>query len=413
MSVLAPLAAAVPPPLYAEVASLTVPPEFAVIVAAVVRLAGRVALESRETTVERRFAARGPNVRMPIGLLVMCLVLVVIVSLTAHGARQGSITDVLTVLVELVSCALVYKLAADLDVFDFARWRGAWTLIVVLAVSLGLMERGRGTYLLPAGQGIFHPGYRDGVVRAQAFFPHPIVFGVSVAAITLMWLLDRTTTKVRILVGAAGILGLLLSDSRGPLAASVIAIAAATAFRFVPKNVPRSAISLALGGLAVAVSIYFSSLPSVYVGGANESEASSQYRIALIQVGSQVVSANPFGLGPGALPPGLLLVDSVYGVLDLAHSVDNTYLIVALQYGLIGLGLVIIVAVSIARRATLRRFYGAEPRLALFAVLVLFAAEGFSVSEFSWVSLTAILGAVCGLLCSQRISTGSTMVARV
>jgi hypothetical protein len=321
-----------------------------------------------------------------LGLLSFCLLLI-------FGVRDGSFASALHVTVQygLATVAFLYALSQDRTI------QRTWCLVGlsfvltsgVVAVFELLFQQN-----FFSGPGVFHAPLRYGSVRAQGFFPHPIVFGVFGAfAVTLaMSALGRLRLVWCVIAFGFGAFALYSSGSRGPLLAMTVACLLVVLLRASQPRFVRAL--LVVGGALLTFRVLtLLASPSRSVVGADEAEVSSSYRVALLQIGLERVVQAPLGYGPGELPYGLLSVSSQYGLLDLGRSVDNAYVLTALEFGLPGFCLIfggLIVALWRGIGVVLVDVR-TIPVLGFMSVVLV---SGLSVSVLSWPCLVVVMAQV-------------------
>lgn len=293
----------------------------------------------------------------------------------------GSLPEVRATLSAFVFAALPFAVAGALE---FVRgWRlyssvaSDWNLILVQA------------YL-----------FRDGMLRAAITAIEPIAFGfVCMVALGFLFALRSKMPGRLASWGAFGLaaLGLAVSLSRGPwLGAVALTVIFAALMRPNPAQIVKAASLIAL--LAVPLMFtpagerVFRLLP--FVGSVDN--ANEDYRSQLIDISITIVSRNPFfGDAFYRQAPELAQMVQGQGIVDIV----NTYVALALEYGLVGLALFLAVFFSIGvglvragRRAT-------GPDAALFCALAAtLAAIGLTIATVSSVSVIPyIYWAVAGV----------------
>jgi O-antigen ligase len=240
----------------------------------------------------------------------------------------------------LVSFVIPALVLSAIAFFEFIRY---WLLYAPLESSLGATW-GYGGYLA-----------REGSLRAQASTGHPIVMGyvfaVAIGFSLFLRISASSPTKWWLALGLL-ITGLIASLSRGPWVG-----AAAMLLAFIVTG-PSSMLRLTKLAIFVAMGFLFilatpladkiiSFLPFI---GTVESETIS-YRQKLLENSIYILLQNPFfGAYDFIYSPAMQEMKQGQGIIDLV----NTYLVIGLSSGLVGLGLFIgafaVVAIKIIKR---------------------------------------------------------------
>jgi O-antigen ligase len=283
-----------------------------------------------------------------LGYIVLPLVLQLNVDTLTNTIRFGlySIVDVflpyyvasrgLRTIVAWRDAAMSMMVAiAILTVIGIFEYNRKWLLYGSVPTQLGV-DWDFGTFIL-----------RGETLRAMASSGHAIVLGYLLMIGFALYASSKdliTSKKFQFIFGAAIVLGLLGSGARGPWVGAFIII---LVLLVTGKDVTKRAMLLAIG-IGVLVSLlmmttrgseFLDYLPFV---GTTNSE-SVVYRQRLFDVSLQIVSLNPI-LGSFDYMRNPLMQQMIQGegIIDVV----NTYLGIALTYGLLGLGTFVGVFVS-------------------------------------------------------------------
>lgn len=252
-----------------------------------------------------------------------------------------------------------------------------WLTVVMCVVAI--LELVNGRYLVPDGLVAFRTRLRHGQIRGQGLFPHPLVLGVTAAALLIgpaRQMASRSTARVLQCLLLAGVLA---TQSRGPLlmivaaAAVWVAGSASTRARWVWPVL-----------VTVLVLAFFAQTDTSTVRQNSSEEATSTaYRSLLLKVTQRVAITRPTGVGFGELAGGVdsgELLTRFGGVqVDVGRTVDNDFAIVVIYGGaLLGVGyaaLFVAAARSLGRRRRDRQQSGQLAMLAAQAVAACFIAS--------------------------------------
>ncbi len=231
------------------------------------------------------------------------------------------------------------------DAEDFAALCRALTLAVALMVPLALFEAIAGwppvLALLRSLPFISTPDLVDhprrlGLHRAQGVFPHPILFGTfcaSVFGLCLIGLRDRLGNRSRVALAALVAAGTFLSLSSGPILTIALVLFLsgwATIFDADRRRWLWLLAGIALAYLVVDLASNRGPL-RVFMSYATFSAQTAYYREAIYHWGLVNLSQHPlFGIGLNDWRrPGWMV----------SPSMDSFWLVVAVRYGLPGIGL--------------------------------------------------------------------------
>ena len=246
---------------------------------------------------------------------------------------------------------------------------------------------------------------RNGVVRARAAASHSLVLGYLIVLSLSFWLYFRTTlpsTSSRKVISFIYLFGLLATYSRGPWAGSVVVVVGYAALQ--PQGLFRAiqVSFLILGvGLLLVISPFGGMVSQVvpFLGGKVD-VGNIVYRQQLFDEAWSLIKENPF-LGD---PTAYLRMQDMRqgeGIIDLV----NSYLQMALYYGLVGLFLfvspMLLSIREVLRVAKLSRPYDKD--FALLGVSIAAAILG-SLFMISSISFMPGLAEAYYLLCAFSVA---------
>lgn len=294
---------------------------------------------------------------------------------------------------------LIYALDAVLVLFLFRSARGrmlvtcvaqALAFLVAVSAAIAVAEYLFNTYLLPDALVAIRTRTRFGNLRGQGFAPHPLVLGTMCALLLFVPSVGRTQLS-RWSWRALLVLGILASQSRGPILAALLGYLIHMVTH-INRGLARRLVPILVVGLVVALAL----LPGDdTTTTSSESTNSASYRTELVHLAGDVVVERPRGLGFGQLSGG---VDHGYllrrfngAMLDFGNTVDNQF-VLALIYG--GLPLLSgLLAISVLSIAALRRSTDAlvlAMFMCLFGSMLFLALLSFSATAFMfWVLVAA------------------------
>lgn len=285
----------------------------------------------------------------------------------------------------IMSFVVAAALMSAIGIFEFSRH---WLLYSSLDSALGV-EWAYGGYL-----------ERDDLLRVMATSGQPIVFGyvMAVAFGLLLYAKELLPGALSIVAGQAVLLaGLVVSVSRGPW---IGALAIVITYIATGKRAFAKLGQLFAAGLLLVPLMYFTPSWDRIVGllpFIGETDIGSvTYRERLLELSIQIILENPF-FGSADFLLFLEEMRQGEGIIDIV----NTYLMIALRSGLIGLALFLgffgVIMVAIARRMRLHPADSEAHRLgqALLAVLAGILVMIFTVSSINQVPV--IYWAVAGL----------------
>ena len=236
--------------------------------------------------------------------------------------------DVRDVLLAIVVSAL---LLVPIAVFEFLKH---WLLYATLPDVLGVTWAG-GSYL-----------GRGGALRAVATSGHSIVLGYMMTIALLLHFGLRPSNPLPRLwaLGVAALgLGLIATVSRGPWVGAAVGILVMTvASRQPGRRLARLALPALIGAVALAISPWgekvLAYLP--FVGSIDTGNVS--YRQQLFEISMRVIAMDPWFGSPYFMYSAPMQELRIGTLIDVV----NTYLLVALRYGYVGLAMFVAIFAS-------------------------------------------------------------------
>jgi O-antigen ligase len=237
--------------------------------------------------------------------------------------------------------------------------------------------------------------------RITTSLGHPLVNGMFFAgggAIALGRLVQNRRSFVHLLPAAASILGVVLTSSRGSIAAIAIALAVIVLAAGSRRSMSRpalAAIVVALGAVAVvALSSLGSSLPLLERFGSVEAANSAAVRSLVITQGLELsLPKLAAGWGPGT-------ADAVFNSFvsgGSLHSLEDGWIEILVDTGIGGFVLIVALVLSCVLFAFRRGNVEGAGLLAAMAV----AIAGFSFFDGQWPAMI-MLGAALGIALTDR-----------
>ncbi|WP_136697237.1 O-antigen ligase family protein [Geodermatophilus dictyosporus] len=189
---------------------------------------------------------------------------------------------------------------------------------------------------------------RDGHLRAALLSEHPIVLS-ALLLVALPAAVRLGRAGRRLPTAALLLAGIYCTQSRGALVAGVVYLAVRLLADRSRRGSTRSGRLLVPGAVAMVAAVAVGLLLSppgieATVTSADGAQSSVEYRGVLYSLIGESLSTHPFGWGFAGLPHGVYLVPSPIGVLDVADTVDSELVLLVFEYGLVGLGLFVLVA---------------------------------------------------------------------
>jgi hypothetical protein len=316
-----------------------------------------------------------------------------------HPARKRVVRRIVVLL----------AIVAGISIFDFVTGKSIWQIA--------------GRHLFPdqaVGWGV---QTRMGFGRAAGPFAHAILAGMIflMGLIYCLWLrvfaprwgrrriFNGLPMTVRGLVLGAVVLGLLMTQSRGPFGGVLLALVFALMVRKLPLGKATLAFLLFLAAFATLAYHYGKRYTDVDIDhAASEAQRNAVYRRELIQTFVPIIKERPaFGWGITTLP-----------TLNGQRSIDNEYLLLAATQGLVGLGLFLLVLFGSTVRLykLARQPLRMEDRALVFAHLTVLmglmtALTTVYLGEQALLLLFLIVGWIHGM--KQAAVNGRTRVAVV
>ena len=268
---------------------------------------------------------------------------------------------------------------------------------------------------------------RGDFVRAQAAFSGPLILAVLALFGIGLWYVFKPVAKSRpyAVLGLILLGGLMATISRGPVLALLILVAGVACMRFMSAR--KFLVFSALAGLVVAGSWNFGlgdavvSIVNSTSGGDKTADFNVMYRQELLRTSLALIQQSPWWGVPNYLEQMQDLRQGD-GIVDLV----NTYLIVTLNVGVVGLALFLvpfgIVLMKTSSSASLEQPYALRRERIIWIPLTLsIMAAVFTVSPVSiiqpilvWVVAIALGGLQEGLTPTRRtgMATAPAMLAR-
>lgn len=266
-----------------------------------------------------------------------------------------------------------------------------WTSATAVA-ALG--ERLLGNRLIPVDSvgGSF---VREGNVRAVVFAEHALVLAVLLlVGVAASYRLLRG--RWRLWLVALQLAGIWSTGSRGPMLLAV----AYLAVRFVGSNenvrdrLGSTGSRLTVGVLCLSALVFLvvqgGAEGQIAVTGGTPAEASASYRLALFKVMTLSLGSHPLGWGLGGLPAREVVISSPFGPLDVSTSIDSELVLLATEFGYLGI-LAFIATVGLSILAASSRMPNADP-------LLLICAAGLFLALHAWAGLGTIAFMFVGLV---------------
>lgn len=298
---------------------------------------------------------RPPNRVMADTLFGVFILLLVVLS-GRHGSLTYELRAVAVIALDMVLPYYVFSRALA-SIADVRRTLAAFIFGALPFAATGAFEFVRGwrlynTVIEQLGMELVQPYlFRDGMLRASVTAIEPIAFGfVCMVAIGFL-LANKNLIRDRFLFPAtlciAGA-GLAAGLSRGPwLGAAVLLLIVAAASRRGVLNIVKASVAVGL----ICVPLLFTSagerivrlLP--FVGSVDKDN--EEYRTRLVDVSMNIVARNPlFGSAQYRDAPELAEIIQGQGIVDIV----NTYVAIALEYGLVGLAAFLAIFLNIGLR---------------------------------------------------------------
>lgn len=356
-----------------------------------------------------------------VGQGTVAVLLAVAITSARSTTTQVAVPRALKLLALAGGCALFYQWRAEstsyYDLFNYvlllplavvagrrlsaeARQRVLRALVVVAlgASVVALVEVQRRSHVF-TGEQFFDTPDRDGQLRARAFFEQPLVLAVFVTLAALHVLVERRRRSpiFTALMLAILLAGVWASGSRSPLVVVACLVVVAIARRFIVRLVGGYSLGasalLLLIVLAIPLTIGALDSSANFVTSADSDFASAQYRAELYRQLFATLATHPLGFGIGPLPLGELLVNSSFGVLDVARTVDSEYVLAALKFGLPGLAVWVFIIAYSLRESLASEYARASAGLRVFTLSLFGAVLALSV----WIPVVVLLGLLGGM----------------
>jgi hypothetical protein len=281
--------------------------------------------------------------------------------------------------------------------------------VMFIAALLAIYETAVGRFLFAVDEPyFFHAPLREGHIRAQGVFPHPLVLGAALAVI-LPVAISRslsTTGRYRVFSAAAALLyalTLILISGRGPwIGATIAVIALAALIRGSKRLTVIAGVLLCLVVIAASpLEGKITSLATSVVSNESGQEGVNavRYRKALLTASVSYAETHPFGTGPSREETAHLTGTLEAGT-HLTNSIDDAYAKYAVELGPIGLLLFIFLMATVIQYAW-QGHNSKDNELAVIASGILageiaMLVTSATVATFSWQQLAALFWLLAG-----------------
>lgn len=280
----------------------------------------------------------------------------------------------------------------------------ALIVIAVISAVIAIFESLNHAYLL-SNEVFFAAGDRGGEFRARGLFLHSLVLAAFISAVIPLLLNRRfvSSVYVRIPLVLICLLGVLVSRSRGAFIAVGLCLALVAILKIARRsNLGDVWVNLLLI-VVVATAIYF--LGGLYSGSgtlitsSDPNTASAQFRAELYRNLIEILRANPFGTGFGAVPAGMIKFDSSFGLIDASRTVDSEFVLAGIKFG--WLGVVFWMSVLLSTYTHVKQ----RPTL-IGASLICYLLFGIFLALHVWVQLIPIVALLAGLQFNKQPAEG-------
>lgn len=362
------------------------------------RLAALLALVPLVFALIRRMV-HGVYVPVASDALIVATVIWMIVAMSMNHSIDVALGNPTAVGIEL----LVGYLAARVFMghpaaFDMA----ARTLVVVVAIAvvLAFTDTLTGQHTIsrlsamPFG-GVRAEGaqFRFGVIRARGVFEHTILFGAFLSGATVLILVSGIAERLkRIGVGFA-VFGLLIALSSAPIIALVLAVGLLAYDWLFNRFAARWHLFflMAASGLLLVFLVVENPIPWL-IARATLDPATGYYRLLIWEWGWQNILTSPWtGIG----------LSDWFRPRDMSATVDTVWLLHAMRYGLVGVALLLLSALSSTVVLTSRRLRQpsdpAADRIRFGLNVMLFILLFVGMTVHFWGTLWIFFGIVLGL----------------
>ncbi|MEJ3404891.1 hypothetical protein WDJ51_09105 [Rathayibacter sp. YIM 133350] len=219
---------------------------------------------------------------------------------------------------------------------------------------------------------------QNDVIRATAGQFHPIILGVILTA-AIGASAELVSRRLKVALIALLFIGIVTTGSLGPIVVGAV-IAVFAIFPGIRKTSRWT--TLAVAAFALAGGFLSTTVWSTDISGGTVDEYSSGYRTAVYALLPNILRSAPFGYGPSGLPPGSWLIYSQYlGIRDVSVTVDAEPVLLAAEWGFLGL-----IAFSIVLWVSGRALYRGFAALSL--TLVGLTLNGLTVALHAWLNLS-------------------------
>jgi hypothetical protein len=313
-----------------------------------------------------------------LGFIVLTLIVIPTFDYIAVGARDPFIAlnaQRFIILPGLfLCCGYAIRKSKSLNIYVNALVFGG-----VVSSLLALYEQVLGRWLIwqDATSLLYQRG--DGSFRSVVAGEHPLVLGTILAALTA--LVHASSFRFRLAIQLVLLAGCFATGSRGPVALGIFALLLTNSkplWKFLKARMAQGRILLYVSFVVGIFMIFFILEP--VASGSSGYDYSGAYRLAISALIPHIISTVPFGYLFGEIPTGTWLLDSeLYGVRDLASTVDSELVLLTFNFGILGF----IAYIAMFRISFLSVFKHENFGLFLFIL----ATEGLVLAIHAWDSL--------------------------
>jgi hypothetical protein len=320
-------------------------------------------------------------------------------ALLLHGGHLTGVNRALAYSVEsFLPLYLVFRIVRDRRDIDTLLNR--IVVAVAVAAGVGIVEAVRHSYLLGEHDPFFvHPAERNGLLRVQGVFPHPLVLGVAVA-IVLPLAANKALHGERrgrnLLASVVMATGLVLTQGRGPLIAAAVGL---VVLACTMRHSRRLGVLAVVGTAIVVLAVSPWGVGAISKAVANPTSENGgftvAYRQALLHDTYHYANHHFTGAGPGYGGSTRLLSYVGGHTTDLSVSVDNAFAKYLLELGWPGLliFLAVLWIVLHATRVAARTDLDGAALLAGFAAMIV---ASLTVATFTWAQILLVFWALAG-----------------
>jgi O-Antigen ligase len=284
--------------------------------------------------------------------------------------------------------------------------------IGAFAALLALYEAVTGHFLIGADEPyFFHAPLREGAIRVQGIFPHPLVLGGAMVLLLPLAGVRAFTAKgsrktLALGGGALMLIALLEAGGRGPWAGAIVAIIALAMLLRGDKRWTIVTVSV-IAVIAIALSPAGGRAGALVEGVLNSNSGQEagvytvEYREKLLEASTDYAEHHLLGSGPGQAQYLHFYATVGGNESNIATSLDNAYAKYAVELGPIGLALFLWLLGTVMW-ITWRGRGSPDPVLSALAGGLLAGQAGLlivsaTVATFSWAQLATLFWALVGV----------------